>query len=38
MILTFLIIFVLASVWDVVHANRALDNMVNPGRKQTHYK
>ena len=36
MILTFLIIFVLASIWDVGHAHRALDNMVNPGRKQTY--
>jgi len=38
MILTFLIIFVLASVWDVGHANRVLDTVVNPGRKQTHYR
>jgi hypothetical protein len=38
MILAFLIIFVLASVWDVTHANRALDNMVNPGRQQTPYR
>lgn len=38
MVLTFLIIFVLASVWDVVHSNRVLDNMVNPGRKQTYYR
>ncbi len=37
MILTFLIIFALASAWDVVHANRALDNMVNPGQKPTFY-
>lgn len=38
MILTFLIIFVLASAWDVTHANRALENMVNPGVKQTHFR
>ncbi len=38
MVLAFLIIFVVASAWDVVHAGRALDNMVNPGRKQTHYE
>lgn len=35
MILTFVIIFVVASIWDVTHVNRLLDNMVNPGRKQT---
>ena len=38
MILTFLIIFVLASAWDITHANRALEDMVNPGRKQIHYR
>ncbi len=38
MILTFLIIFVLASAWDITHANRALENMVNPGRNQSHHK
>ena len=38
MILTFVIIFVVASAWDVRHVNRVLDNMVNPGRKQTHYR
>lgn len=38
MILTFLIIFVLASAWDVAHANRRLDNMVNPGQRPTYYK
>ena len=38
MILTFVIIFVVASVWDVRHVNHLLDNMVNPGRKQTFYK
>ena len=38
MVLTFLIIFVVASFWDVGHANRVLNNMVNPGREHTHYK
>lgn len=38
MILTFVIIFVVASAWDVRHVNRVLDNMVNPGREQTHYR
>lgn len=38
MILTFVIIFVVASIWDVRHVNRVLDNMVNPGPKQTFYK
>jgi hypothetical protein len=38
MVLTFVIIFVVASAWDVRHVNRLLDNMVNPGRKQTHYR
>ncbi len=38
MILTFLIIFVLASVWDVGHAHRVVDNMVTPGRMHTHYR
>ena len=38
MILTFVIIFVVASAWDVRHVNRLLDNVVNPGRKQTHYR
>lgn len=35
MILTFLILFVLISVWDVGHAGRSLDHMVNPRRKGT---
>ena len=34
MILTFVIIFIVASAWDVRHANRVLNNLVNPGRKQ----
>ncbi len=38
MILTFVIIFIVASVWDVRHVNRVLDNMVNPGGKQTYLK
>ena len=38
MILTFVIIFIVASVWDVSHVNRVLGNMVNPGEKQTYLK
>lgn len=38
MILTFVIIVVVASVWDVTHVNRVLDNAINPGRKQFQYK
>jgi hypothetical protein len=38
MVLTFVIIFLVASAWDVIHVNRVLDNMVNPGQKQTHYR
>ena len=38
MILTFVIIFVVASVWDVKHVNRVLNNVVNPGQKPTFYK
>ena len=38
MILTFVIIFVVASIWDATHVNRVLGNMVNPGEKQFHYK
>jgi hypothetical protein len=38
MVLTFVIIFLVASVWDVSHVNRVLGNMVNPGQKQTHYR
>ena len=38
MILTFVIIFVVASAWDVKHVNRVLDNIVNPGQKQTYYR
>ena len=38
MILTFVIFFVIASVWDVRHVNRVLGNMVNPGRKPTYYR
>ena len=36
MILTFVIIFIAASAWDVRHANRVLNDLVNPGRKQTY--
>lgn len=38
MILTFVIIFVVASAWDVMHVNRVLDNTISPGRKQIYYK
>ena len=38
MILTFVIIFIVASVWDVRHVNRVLGNMVNPGEKQIFLK
>lgn len=38
MFLTIVIIFVVASVWDIAHVNRVIDNMVNPGRKQTHFR
>jgi hypothetical protein len=36
MILTFVIIFIVASAWDVRRANRVLGNMVDPGRKPTY--
>ena len=38
MILTFVIIFVVASIWDVTHVNRVLNNVINPGQKQIFYK
>lgn len=38
MILTFVIIVIVASAWDVRHTNRVLGNMVNPGRKQTYFQ
>jgi hypothetical protein len=38
MILTFVIIFIVASAWDVRHVNRVLNDMVNPGRKPTYYR
>ena len=38
MILTFVIIFIVASVWDARHVNRVLGNMISPGQKQTFYK
>lgn len=38
MVLTFVIIFIVASVWDVVHVNRVLNNVVNPGQKQVFLK
>lgn len=37
MVLTFVIIFILASTWDVRHVNRVLGNMVDPGRKPTYH-
>lgn len=30
MVLTFVIMFVVVSAWDVVHVNHKLDNLVNP--------
>lgn len=33
MILTFVIIFVVVSAWDVKHVNRVLGNVVNPGQR-----
>ncbi len=38
MVLTFVIIFIVASAWDVRHVNRVLNDMVNPGRKPTYYR
>ena len=38
MVLTLVIIFLVASAWDVIHVNRVVGNMVNPGQKQTHYR
>lgn len=38
MVLTFVIIFVVASVWDVKHVNRVLNNVINPGQKPMFYK
>jgi hypothetical protein len=38
MVLTFVIIFVVVSAWDVRHVNRVLNNMVNPDRKQTQFR
>jgi hypothetical protein len=31
MVLIFVIFYLVASVWDVVHVNDLLDKMVNPG-------
>jgi hypothetical protein len=36
MVLTFVIIFLVASIWDVRHVNRLLGTMINPGQKQTY--
>lgn len=30
MILTFLIIFLVVSAWDVMHVNHKLDDLINP--------
>lgn len=38
MVLTFVIIFIVASVWDVRHSNKVLGNLVNPGRKQDYLR
>ena len=38
MVLTFVIIFIVASVWDVRHVNRVLNDMIDPGRKPTYYR
>ena len=38
MVLTFVIIFLVASIWDVKHVNRVLNDMVNPGQKQNQYR
>jgi hypothetical protein len=38
MILTFVILFVVLSAWDVRHANRVLGTMINPGQKPIQYK
>jgi hypothetical protein len=38
MVLTFVIIFLVASIWDARHVNRVLGTMINPGQKQIHYK
>ena len=38
MILTFVIMFIVVSAWDVRHVNRVLNNVVNPGRKPTYYR
>lgn len=38
MILTFVIIFVVLSAWDVRHVNHVLGTMINPGEKQVYHK
>ena len=38
MILTFVILFVVLSAWDVKHVNHVLGTMINPGQKPIHYK
>jgi hypothetical protein len=37
MVLAFVIIFIVASAWDVRHVNHVLNHMVNPGQKQIFY-
>lgn len=37
MILTFLIFFLVASMWDITHANKVLNGMINPGHTQQTY-
>jgi hypothetical protein len=38
MVLTFVIIFLVASIWDVRHVNRLLGTTINPGQKQIYDK
>jgi hypothetical protein len=38
MILTFVIIFIVASIWDVRRVNRRLEDVVNPGQRPTFYR
>jgi hypothetical protein len=33
-VLVFVIFFVVASIWDVVHVNRLYDKIVNPGGRR----
>ncbi len=38
MVLTFVIIFVALSAWDVGHVNHVIEKTVNPGQKHIYYK